>query len=680
MASQIDGLIQVRKRRVSLIRTDQGPYRTPVHTALQDREGDWWISNRNGFVDRIHEGTLTPLRLVTRNEARPVSCIFEDSKGRRWFCLRDASVMEWDTRVGDFEGRFGTTPGLSKIRAMAEDPMGRLWFAGQHGIFRWDGTTVEDFSSDPLLRDASFTALALAADGTLLAGTMYGRILAFNGIEFQLLGDFGDHPRSWISTILPLADGELWLSTIGAGLFVRQEGQWHRFGTAQGLPDERLTGLTLEGDTLWMGSLGGILATSRGELLRSLGPGEAPGHWMQLGRSDGLATRECVGGVQPGVIRDRDGMLWFPTVEGLAGVDPARLPQHVAPPILHLTSVEVDGVPRLPGDAPIQAGPGRSHLAFHFSGISLSAPEKVSYQVRLDGLDSQPQFIGTERRASYQAVPPGHYRFEVTAMGGDGSVTPQPAVVPIEIRPHLWQTDWFLALALLAVLLLALGIGWLVARRRMRRELRAIQLREALEAERSRISRDLHDDLGASLTELSILSALSAEQNADRELGRSLDRLHFKSTQVVRTLDEIVWATNPTKDSLRSLVEYLAFFAREFLEAVHVPLRTHVARDVPDLEIGPRRRHHLFLATREALNNAVKHAEPTRIDLRIAIENRQLVIRVRDHGRGFVLDYGSSGNGLTNLKKRMTDCGGDCLVDSIQGEGTTVTLTLPLPT
>jgi len=326
------------------------------------------------------------------------------------------------------------------------------------------------------------------------------------------------------------------------------------------------------------------------------------------------------------------------------------------------------------------AGPGQIRLGLNFTGISLSAPEKVTYQVRLVGLDDVPRFIGNHRETDYQLVPPGNYRFEVSATNGDGVTSLQPAVLPIRIRPHFWQSIWFVITVIVSGLLLALATGWLIARGRMKRRLREVRVQGMLEAERTRISRDLHDELGASLTEVSILTALAAEANHDERLGSSLDQLSLKAKQVVGALDEIVWATNPAQDSLASLVEYLAFSAREFLKVVNVALHSDIVRDVPDVMIGPRRRHQVVLATREALNNAVKHAAAQAISLRIAIEDDNLVIVVRDEGKGFAVEYAAGGNGLTNMAKRMTDCGGTCHFDSVPGGGgTTVTLTLPVP-
>jgi signal transduction histidine kinase len=158
----------------------------------------------------------------------------------------------------------------------------------------------------------------------------------------------------------------------------------------------------------------------------------------------------------------------------------------------------------------------------------------------------------------------------------------------------------------------------------------------------------------------------------------ALDQLSHKAKVVVGALDEIVWAVNPREDTLRSLVDYLAAFAREFLDTAGIPLRTDIPRNVPDLPLDATVRHGLFLAAREALNNLVKHSKATQARLAVQFDHNGLVIRIEDNGRGFSQEWEAKGYGVANLRERMKSCGGDCSITSAPDEGVTVTLTLPL--
>lgn len=679
IACPLQGLVRVRHARVGHVPVAGGSYDASALTCLREPDGTWWIANRNGGLDFVRDGVVGHVPIVT-SEVRAVSCLHLDRAGDLWVATRDGSVFIYNRALGKVRSRFDRGPRISQVSSIVEDSKGRLWFAGRRGIFRASGDEAEDFSQSEGAAGAEFSSLAVAGDDTLFAGTEYGRVLRFDGDRFTALEGPGGEGMSWVSGIVPGNNGEVWVATLGAGLYLWKDGDWHRFAKDCGLPDERLTGLVMESDdSLWMGSLGGIIRVASEDLLGWLADRDRVISWMNLDRTDGMATRECSGGAQPGVFRDAKGELWFPTTGGLAGVDPSGIAINRVPPPVHFRPVEIDGVPHPVDDGRIVAGPGRVRLGFGYTGVSLTAPEKVTYRLQMEGLDPHPVYVGTERSVDYQAVPPGRYRLKVTAINGDGIATSAPALLRITVKPHYWQTAWFITLSTVLVLLLTLSVGWLLARRRMRRRIEALRLRGVLEAERTRISRDLHDELGASLTEVSILSALTAERNRDEKLDSSLTKLTQRTKQVVGALDEIVWATSPEQDSLRSLVEYLAFYAREFLKTVEIPLHADVARDVPDLAIGPRRRHNVMLAAREAINNAVKHARPGLIHLRIAIEDHRLVVTVTDDGKGFDPATTEPGNGLVNLRKRMAESGGTFEIASSPGAGSTATITLPLP-
>lgn len=680
MASPVQGLIRIRNRRVTGLPTKTGPYQDAIFTAIQARDGSWWTAPRNGGVDRIKDGTLTHLELEPGGYFRPIVCIFQDSRDRLWFASRDGSIFEWTGEA--FEPRFTRAPTISKVNTVGEDSQGRLWFGGSNGLSCWDGESVKNVADDSLLLDIDISSLAIAADGTVFLGTTDGKILALKDEKLVPLPLPEDFEPRWISSLLILGSDELWATTLGSGLLVRKAGRWHHFNSKSGLPELRLTGIahSTGDDSLWIGSLAGIIRVSRVDLLKYCLSSSSPPGWLRLDRSDGLLSRECVGGSQPGVSRDLAGKLWFPTVSGLAGVAPEGFQIERTPPKISFNRVEVDGLPIPTSSLPLSFGPGRIRLGVSFIGLNLSAPEKVTYRVRLVGLDEEPRFIGTQREFAYESVPPGRYRFEVTARNGDGIPTPYPAAIPFEIHPHFWQSPWFTVTLTASLLALALGSGALLARRRMNVKLQALRVTGALENERARISRDLHDDLGASLTELSLLSALAEEDPDDTSLRPSLNQLSFKAKRVVSTLDEIVWATTPTEDSLRSLIEYLAAFAREFLESAQIKLRTDIERNIPDVPIGPRRRHGVFLATRESLNNAVKHSKADEILFQIQIAGKELHVIIEDFGKGFIVaEHLRTGNGLSNLPLRMKTFGGSCRIESEPGKGTKVLLTLPLP-
>jgi signal transduction histidine kinase len=387
-----------------------------------------------------------------------------------------------------------------------------------------------------------------------------------------------------------------------------------------------------------------------------------------------------MGSLQPAGWAARDGSLCFPQATAAVRIDPRAIEAEGFPPAMVLRQCRANG--RLhewfKEPAGIETGPGTSRLHFSFAGISLSAPEKVRYRVRLTGLDEQWRDVGGRREVYYDAVPPGRYVFEVRALNGDGVASPE-AVLRVRVREHYWQSGWFIGLTSLLAVGAAAGTGWMVSRRRMKRRLTELRVTHAREGERARIARDLHDDLGASLTEVSLWAGLSAER-AGEEDREALSQIALKTKALVGALDEIVWAANPREDTVRSLVDYLAGFASEFLGAAGISLRLDLAGEWPDEAMEPEIRHSVFLAAREALNNVVKHSGAREASLAMRMEDGQLVIVLSDRGRGFERSQVRQGDGLDNMHERMRALGGSCRVMALDGAGTEVKLTLPLGT
>jgi signal transduction histidine kinase len=266
-----------------------------------------------------------------------------------------------------------------------------------------------------------------------------------------------------------------------------------------------------------------------------------------------------------------------------------------------------------------------------------------------------------------------------------------PAGIRILAKPAWWTLKRLLVLAGVLAAMLSAVLVWNNQLRRQVGERTAqletairnreqAELQRAAEAERSRIARDLHDDLGSGLTEVSLL--------ADRGLGetpgneKQTERLHAiadKARGLVAALDVIVWAVNPNENSLQSFADYLSGAAREFLGASGVACRFKIPIEFDPVTLSGQTRHHLFLAVKEALNNVVRHARATEAELRITRTNNRLEIAIADNGCGFEAGKTPRGNGLANLSARLDGLGGRCDIETEPGKGTTVKLILPLP-
>lgn len=681
VASTINGLLRFRQQRAEIIDDSDGLSERSANAVIEDADGYLWIGMRSGGVDRIKDDQVEHFEFSPQTSGlrRTTSALLIDRDKRLWAAARDGSVFIWNGSA--FEPAFPKLPIPSKVNAIHQDNQGRYWFGGANGLVKVEGGTITRLGRKDGVPRSHIICMAGDDSGNLWFGTMDGRVFRHEGDQIAQVGVNSSLSGRAVSALLVETPTRAWAATLGAGLLMWDGETWNAIDDSDGLPDSRLTCiLTDEDDHFWLGSLGGIIRVPRRELISRIQNPVTPLHWLRIDRSDGLPTSECSGSSRPSGWRATDGKLYFPTTRGVVRIDPTSVDINLRPPLVYLRKFSADGVPTyIADDQTVTVGPGRTRLEFAYHGLNFSAPEKTSYRTRLIGLDRTWRDVEDQRISTFEAVPPGNYQFEVIAINGDGIWGNPVKLASIIIKPHFWETRWFTLLSILGVIAIAAGAGSLMVRIRLKRRIQALKINQALETERSRISRDLHDDLGASLTELSILSALALENPEDSSLRDPLCLISGKTKNVVSALDEIVWAATPSEDSLRSLVEYLAAFIREFVENAGMTLRTDIIRNIPEYTLGPNRRHNTFLATREAINNAVKYSKTSEIRVRIEIKDRHLVIHVKDDGPGFNPGEVVAGHGLENLRKRMSDCGGSCQIDSTPGSGTTVTLKLPLP-
>ena len=219
-----------------------------------------------------------------------------------------------------------------------------------------------------------------------------------------------------------------------------------------------------------------------------------------------------------------------------------------------------------------------------------------------------------------------------------------------------------------------------MVRAREKKKRRKLELQRAMEMQRSRIARDLHDDIGSGLTELMILGDLAQRESApSEEASRYIRNITGKTRQLASALDQAVWMINPKNDQLANFAGYVADYARELLQAAGWRCRIHVTDDLPVVPLTATQRHHLFLAVKECVNNALCHSGGSEVHLHIDYHQEELVIRIVDDGRGF--DAGMTrpeGNGLVNMESRLGELGGALHVESAPGKGTSIKMTLAI--
>jgi signal transduction histidine kinase len=488
-------------------------------------------------------------------------------------------------------------------------------------------------------------------------------------------------------------DGALWIGTFGGGLNRFKAGKFSVINHEQSLPNSVIGHIESDGrGFFWMSSYGGILRASEKDLNRCADGELAEVSFLNYGINDGLPTLECSEGLQSAGGKTADGRLWFPTAKGLVAVDPAGVKMNPLPPPVRIEEMRVDDKKFADGNdvGPLKIPPGRHRIEFEYTGLSFVAPEKVRFKCRLNGFEPDWADVGTKRVATYNYIPPGNYSFQVIACNNDGVWNETGASLKFEALPYFWQTTWFHVLGGLVTALAAGAVVWFDTRRRMRRKLDRAERQRDIERERTRIAQDIHDDLGAQLTRITMMSE-SARDDLDNpgQAMIGLGRIYDTARELTRSMDEIVWAVSPRHDTLESLATYLEKFAQDWLATAGIRCRLDLPLQFPEWHLTSEVRHNVFLAFKESLHNAVKHSGASEVLIRLTLKGMSFELAVEDNGRGFAVgevkksvsaatDRAASGNGMDNMRRRLAAVGGTCEIHSATGAGTKVVFSLQI--
>jgi len=301
--------------------------------------------------------------------------------------------------------------------------------------------------------------------------------------------------------------------------------------------------------------------------------------------------------------------------------------------------------------------------------LSFTAPENVAFEYRLDGFDDHWVEAGTQRDAIYARLAAGNYRFEARARNSDGIWDQKSAALAFSVAPFFWQTWWFRISTIILFTLMVIASVRYVSFRRLQSKVRLLEQQAALDRERARIARDIHDHLGGTLTQMTLQLELALRNGAKPEkIEGHVQKSLAAARQAIQSLDETVWAVNPSNDTLPHLVNYIGEYAVEFLDNAGIRCRVDLSSPLPAQPVSAETRHNLFLAIKEALNNVVRHAGASEVQLSVNVNNGSLKFSIADNGHGIPPAQNRiSADGLRNMRQRMRDIGGEFQMESDHG-------------
>jgi signal transduction histidine kinase/ligand-binding sensor domain-containing protein len=675
------GLDRLRPRVVEVQTGESGLPSATIRSICEGDAGTMWAVAENGGLARRTRGAWKTMGSEDGWSGARTTCVVSDRQGGVWVGTSHGGLQRWD------DGRFrvlGRENGLGGdvIRGLLVDHTGDLWIAldSPACLQRLHQDQFQTFTQSA---KGAIRALVEDTKGTLWCGTQDGLLFRLDGHELKNETPHTSSPSAPIRCMQAMPDGSVWIGYAGAGLGIRHDGKFAQITEEQGLFDSYISSMGADDHGgFWCASDRGIFQVPVGEIEAVADGRAARVHSIHLGRDDGLQNLQGAFGYAPGAAKSQDGRLWFPMRSGLAVVNPLRLAASRAPLPVLIERVAVDGRPvSMNADGRWVLPSAHQRLEINFTAPTFIAAEDVRFRYRLKGWDSNWNEGGAHRSATYSRLPAGNYTFGVIAGNQAGVWSDRETTAMLTVPPFLWDRWPVRATGLVLFTLGVIAAARYVGQRRLLRRLARLEQETSLHRERSRIAQDLHDDIGASLTHIALLSELAQKDFNNPDQARDhIDRIFRRAQTMVRSLDEIVWTVNPKNDTMDVFVTYLCTYSPDYLRSAGIRCRLDVPVDVPAVQLSSQVGHQLPLAVKETLHNIVKHAGATEVWLRLRFASEEITLTIEDNGRGFQRESlpALDADGLGNLSLRLGSIGGLCQQRSEPGMGTTITLTVPL--
>ncbi|PWU01420.1 MAG: hypothetical protein C5B51_22770, partial [Terriglobia bacterium] len=689
------GLDRFRELPVITYSTDQG-MPSVSSAVLAGRDGSIW-STSSGLY-RLNRGQVTVYgqrKASARTQVREIRdsglpdgysvSLFQDSHGRIWVSSLEggAGYMEND--------RFIRASALGgPTTTFAEDSAGSISIAyPNRGLLRLSpGNEVQLLLWDTFGHQGSGYHVSDPVHGGFWLGFRKGGVSYFRDGQV----------RASYSTADGLADGQtnqvrldgqnaLWVATQG-GLSRVKDGRIATLTSKNGLPCDTVL-WSLEDDTgsIWMGMPCGVARIARAELeswARALDKSSRAIQTTLFDTTDGARMPGVLGGSSPHADKSPDGRLWFVEDGGLGVIDPRHLPFNRLPPPVHIEKITADRKTyAADANGRLRLPPLVRDVQIDYTGLSFAEPEKMRFRFKLEGRDRDWHEVGNRRQAFYDDLPPRNYRFRVMASNNDGVWNEAGTSLDFSVAPAYYQTTWFLALAVAAILGLLAALYQL----RLRYVKHQFDIRmEARVGERTRIARDLHDTLLQSfqgvLLKFSTIKYVMRSRPAEAEemLERTIEQARAAITEgrnAVQGLRSSVVVANDLARAIGTFGEGLA--------------ANHAGADCPEFgvyvegqsrDLPPLVRDEVYRIGCEAVRNAFQHSNAKRIEAELRYDPRQFRLHVVDNGKGIDLAVLNAGgreghHGLPGLHERAALAGGKLSVWSRPGSGTEIELTIP---
>jgi signal transduction histidine kinase/outer membrane lipoprotein-sorting protein len=471
----------------------------------------------------------------------------------------------------------------------------------------------------------------------------------------------------------------LWISS-SSGLIAYEltTGRYHSYTEKDGMQSDYVYGLIREKQEIWISTNSGL---SRGVLSFEEGNNLPRISFTNFTINEGLPINEFNTGA---FHKGKSGTFYFGSTKGVVWFKPDMIRQNQSVPQLQLISFLANEQPADSMLAPeyissVRLPYNRNNLFLKFRAIDFNSGKKVRYQYQLVGWDKKWIYSDMLNEVRYNNLPPGQYTFRFRAAGSSGVWTSAAHTVNIIIQPPFWKTGWFYIIASVLLLITIIMVTKQIAQQKLKSKIRKLEKQKALDDERARISREMHDDIGAGLTQITLMSeAARFKARQQKDNSRQIDEIAETSRKLVSNMSEIIWSLGPENKTLEQVFAYLREQLNKQLEYTQIEYNISFPQHSTDRILHNHQGRNLLLVTKEIVNNAIKHSRASHISIEADIKQGSLWFQIKDNGVGFDVSKTYMGNGLKNIRKRISDMNGTIEIESVIGGGSSFRYHIPL--
>jgi len=657
-------------------------YRLPT-SIVEDKNnssGDWlWLTVSGYGLIRFNKSTLE-FQLFDHDETNKnsipdnnVRCLFYDHRSRLWIGTKSGICI-----YNHLKNKF-TVPVFPNnvipfnVNSILTDKKGRYWISTSgNGVYCYDEANSKIVSwsfidgNPESLPDNYIFSMLEDHEGNIWIGTQNNGLCRLSPETGKFIyfknnkNDPNSLPDNGVFDLFEDNNHTLWIATEnGLGRMNLSDFKIINYHTTEGISNNCVYSISQDKEGFfWFGTGNGL---SRYDTQKNT--------FKNYFINDGLSSNRIDGGVY----RSSSGTLFFGTSGMINYCDPSSLKTNNSIPPVVITGIRVFDtkipVKRIGIELePVHLNYRQNMLTIEFTALNFTNPFLNQYEYKMEGFDEQWMRAGNKKSATYTNLPGGSYRFVVKAANNDGIWNETGSKVMVTITPPWWKTIWFYVACILVVTAILYSIY----------KIRIKQLLK-LQSIRMRISRDLHDDIGSTLSSINMISNMAIRSESEtKNLTEHLKTISSASGEAMDMMNDIVWSVNPENDKMEMILSRMRQYASEILEAARIEFTIEMDTGCIDIKIPIEKRKHFYLIFKESVNNLAKYSGAQKASIRISCRNKIMQLIIMDNGKGFDQENPRQGNGLRNIKTRAEMLKGSIKISSSPEQGTLTDLKFPL--